>query len=118
MKHIIYSLLSLIFLSSCEDGVVCDTSVKYNTVYSPDTLVYYEVFDIGRDSIIYRDSNVIGDLPVINDSYLSVMGPNSSVGLNIRYYPRNSHLHVIGFCALSDNCHVTTYNTFDTLFIQ
>lgn len=118
MKNIIYSLLSLIILSSCEDRIVCDTSLRYNTVYSPDTLVFYEVEDIDRDSIIYRDSNVIGDIPVIDDSYLSVIGTNNTIGLNIRYIPVNSILHVIGFCSYSDNCHIYTPRTLDTLTIQ
>jgi hypothetical protein len=116
MKNIIYSLLSLILLSSCEkDGVICDTSFRTNTVYSRDTLVYYEVEDMDRDSIIYSDSNVIGNIPIINDSYLSVIGRNSSVGLNIRLIPVNSNLHVIGLCAYSDNCHIYTPRTLDTL---
>jgi hypothetical protein len=116
MKNIIYSLLSLILLSSCEkDGVICDTSFRTNTVYSRDTLVYYEVEDMDRDSIIYSDSNVIGNIPIINDSYLSVIGRNNSVGLNIRLIPVNSNLHVIGLCAYSDNCHIYTPRTLDTL---
>jgi hypothetical protein len=118
MKHIIYSLLSLIILSSCEDGVVCDTSVKYNTVYSLDTLTYYEVEDMDRDSIIFRGNNVIGDIPVINDSYLSVIGTNNIVGLNIRYYPKGKNLHVVGLCAHSDNCHVYTPRILDTLITR
>ena len=116
MKYII-PLLLLVTLS-CEDQIVCDASLRYNTVYSPDTLEYYEVIDIDRDSVIYSDSNVIGDLPVIDDSYLSVIGRNSTVGLNIRYIPVNSDLHVIGFCGLSDNCHIYTPHTLDTLVIQ
>lgn len=118
MKYFLIPLLLLITLS-CEDHtIICDTSLKYNTVYSPDTLEYYEVIDIDRDSIIYSDSNVIGNIPVIDDSYLSVIGTNEYVGLNIRYIPVNSNLHVIGFCAHSDNCHVYTPITLDTLFIQ
>ena len=114
-----YFILPLIFLLiSCEDQIVCDTSLRYNTVYSPDTLEYYEVIDIDRDSIIYSDSNVIGNLPVIDDSYLSVIGTNNTVGLNIIYIPVNSHLHVIGFCSYSDNCHIYTPRTLDTLTIQ
>ena len=116
MKYFILPLMFL--LISCEDQIVCDTSVKHNTVYSPDTLEYYEVMDIDRDSVIYSDSNVIGDLPVIDDSYLSVIGTNNTVGLNIRYIPVNSNLHVIGFCAYSDNCHIYTPRTLDTLVIQ
>jgi hypothetical protein len=116
MKNIIYSLLALILLSSCEkDAVICDTSFRTNTVYSRDTLIYYEVEDMDRDSIIYSDSNVIGNIPIINDSYLSVIGRNSSVGLNIRLIPVNSNLHVIGLCAYSDNCHIYTPRTLDTL---
>ena len=118
MKNIIYSLLSLIILSSCEDRIVCDTSLRYNTVYSPDTLVFYEVEDIDRDSIIYRDSNVIGDIPVIDDSYLSVIGSNNTVGLNIRYFPKGRNLYVIGFCAFSDDCHIRTPRGLDTLITQ
>jgi len=108
----------MFLLISCEDQIVCDTSVKYNTVYSPGTLEYYEVIDIDRDSVIYSDSNVIGNLPVIDDSYLSVIGTDNTVGLNIRYIPVNSNLHVIGFCVYSDNCHVYTPNGLDTLTIQ
>ena len=114
-----YFILPLMFLMiSCEDQIVCDTSVKYNTVYSPDTLEYYEVVDVDRDSVIYSDSNVIGNLPVIDDSYLRVIGSNNNVGLNIRYNPVNSNLHVIGFCAYSDNCHMYTPSGLDTLTIQ
>ena len=114
-----YFILPLMFLMiSCEDQIVCDTSIKYNTVYSPDTLEYYEVIDVDRDSVIYSDSNVIGDIPVIDDSYLSVMGTNEFVGLNIKYIPVNSNLHVIGFCVHSDNCHVYTPIGLDTLTIQ
>jgi len=116
MKNIVYSLFSLILLSSCEkDGVICDASFRTNTVYSLDTLIYYEVEDIDRDSIIYSDSNVIGDIPVINDSYLNVMGRNNTVGLNIRYTPKNRNLYVVGLCANSDNCHVYTPRILDTL---
>lgn len=116
MKYIVLPLL--FFLFSCEDNIVCDTSLRYNTVYSPDSLLYYEVIDIDRDSIIYSDSNVIGNIPVIDDSYLSVIGTNNTVGLNIRYIPVNSNLHVIGFCSYSDNCHIYTPRTLDTLTIQ
>ena len=116
MKYII-PLLLLVTLS-CEDEIICDASFRTNTVYSPDTLEYYEVVDVDRDSIIYSDSNVIGNLPVIDDSYLSVIGTNNTVGLNIRYIPVNSNLHVIGFCVYSDNCHVYTPNGLDTLTIQ
>jgi hypothetical protein len=119
MKNIIYSLLALILLSSCEkDGVICDTSFRTNTVYSLDTLTYYEVEDTDRDSIIYSDSNVIGNIPVIDDSYLNVMGRNSTVGLNIRYTPKNRNLYVVGLCANSDNCHVHTPHILDTLITQ
>ena len=116
MKYFILPLMFL--LISCEDQIVCDASLRYNTVYSPDTLEYYEVIDVDRDSVIYSDSNVIGDIPVIDDSYLSVIGTNNTVGLNIRYIPVNSNLHVIGFCAYSDNCHIYTPRTLDTLVIQ
>jgi hypothetical protein len=116
MKYII-PLLLLITLS-CEDEIICDASFRTNKVYTPDTLEYYEVVDIERDSIIYSDSNVIGNIPVINDSYLSVIGRNNTVGLNIRYIPVNSNLHVIGLCAYSDNCHIYTPRTLDTLVIQ
>lgn len=116
MKYLIIPLMFLLF--SCEDDIICDASFKTNVVYSVDTLEYYEVVDIDRDSIIYSDSNVIGYLPVIDDSYLSVMGTNNNVGLNIRYIPLNSYLHVIGFCAFSDNCHVSTPISLDTLFVQ
>ena len=118
MKNIIYLLLSLILLSSCEDRIVCDTSLRYNRVYSPDTLVFYEVEDIDRDSIIYRDSNVIGDIPVIDDSYVSVIGSNNTVGLNIRYFPKGGNLHVIGFCAFGDDCHISIPRDLDTLITQ
>jgi len=116
MKYIVLPLL--VFLFSCEDQIICDASWRSNKVYSPDSLLYYEVVDMDRDSIIYSDSNVIGDLPVIDDSYLSVIGRNNTVGINIRYTPVNSHLHVIGFCAHSDNCHVYTPSGLDTLTIQ
>lgn len=116
MKYIVLPLL--FFLFSCEDNIVCDASLRYNTVYSPDSLLYYEVIDVDRDSIIYSDSNVISDIPVIDDSYLSVIGRNNTVGINIRYIPVNSNLHVIGFCAYSDNCHIYTPRTLDTLTIQ
>jgi len=116
MKYIVLPLL--FFLFSCEDQIICDASFRTNMVYSPDSLEYYEVVDIDRDSIIYSDSNVIGDLPVIDDSYLSVIGRNSTVGLNIRYIPVNSNLHVIGVCGLSDDCHIYTPRTLDTLVIQ
>jgi hypothetical protein len=118
MKNIIYLLLSLILLSSCDDKIVCDASLKYSTVYSPDTLVFYEVEDIDRDSIIYRDSNVIGDIPVIDDSYLSVIGSNNTVGLNIRYFPKGGNLHVVGFCAFGDDCHISIPRDLDTLITQ
>ena len=65
MKYIVLPLL--FFLFSCEDEIICDASLRYNTVYSPDTLLYYEVVDIDRDSIIYSDSNVIGNIPVVSD---------------------------------------------------
>ena len=116
MKYFILPIL--FFLFSCEDEVICDASLKYNKVYTPDTLLYYEVVDIDRDSIIHSDSNVIGNIPVIDDSYLSVIGRNNTVGINIRYIPVNSDLHVIGFCGLSDNCHIYTPHTLDTLVIQ
>lgn len=113
MKYIV--LLLLFFLFSCDDPIVCDTSLRYNTVYSPDTLLYYEVVDIDRDSIIYSDSNVIGNIPVIDDSYFGIIGGNGFVGLNIRYTPVGSHLHVVGLCAYSDDCHVYTPRGFDIL---
>lgn len=116
MKYFVF--LTLFLLYSCGDRIVCDSSVKHITVYSPDTLLYYEVVDIERDSIIYSDSNVIGDLPLIDDSYLSVIGSNNTVGMNIRYISVNSNLHVIGFCAWSDNCHINVPHTLDTLIIQ
>ena len=109
----------MILLSSCEkDGVICDTSFRTNTVYSRDTLIYYEVEDMDRDSIIYSDSNVIGNIPIIDDSYLSVIGSNNNVGLNIRVIPVNSNLHVFSLSAYSDNCHIYTTHTLDTLVIQ
>ena len=112
-----YFVLPLIFLLiSCEkDGVICDTSFRTNTVYSRDTLIYYEVEDRDRDSIIYSDSNVIGNIPIIDDSYFGIIGGNGFVGLNIRVIPVNSNLHVIGLCAYSDNCHIYTPRTLDTL---
>ena len=113
MKYIVLPLLFLLF--SCEDQIVCDASLRYNTVYSPDSLLYYEVVDILRDSIIYSDSNVIGNLPVIDDSYFGIIGGNGFVGLNIRYTPVGSHNHVVGLCAYSDDCHVYTPRGFDTL---
>lgn len=116
MKYFVF--LTLFLLYSCGDRIVCDSSVKHITVYSPDTLLYYEVVDIERDSIIYSDSNVIGDIPLIDDSYLSVIGNNNTVGLNIRYTPIFSNLHVVGLCAWSDNCHINVSRDFDTLFIQ
>ena len=116
MKYFVLPLLFVLF--SCEDEIICDASFRTNNVYTPDTLEYYEVVDIDRDSIIYSDSNVIGNIPVINDSYLSVIGRNNNVGLNIRFIPVNSNLHVIGTCAYSDNCHIYTPRTLDTLVIQ
>jgi hypothetical protein len=118
MKYIILSLLSMILFISCDDKIVCDASLKYNTVYSPDTLIFYEVEDLDRDSIIYRDSNVIGDIPVIDDSYLSVIGSNNTVGLNIRYFPKGGNLHVVGFCAFSDDCHISIPRGLDTLITR
>ena len=115
MKYFILPLMFL--LISCEDHIICDASFRSNMVYSPDTLEYYEVTDVDRDSVIYSDSNVIGNLPVMDDSYLRVIGSNNNVGLNIRYIPVNSYLHVIGFCAYSDNCHMYTPSGLDTLFI-
>jgi hypothetical protein len=116
MKYIVLPIL--FFLFSCEDEIICDASLKYNTVYTPDTLLYYEVVDIDRDSIIYSDSSVIGIIPVIDDSYLSIIGRNNNVVLNIKYIPANSNLHVIGVCAYSDNCHIYTPRILDTLVIQ
>jgi len=113
MKYIVLPLL--FFLFSCEDEIICDASFRTNNVYTPDTLLYYEVVDIDRDSIIYSDSNVIGNLSVIDDSYFGVIGGNGFVGLNIRYTPVGSHNHVVGLCAYSDNCHVYTPREFDTL---
>ena len=100
---------------SCEDEIICDASFRTNTVYSPDSLEYYEVVDIDKDSIIYSDSNVIGNIPVIDDSYFGIIGGNGFVGLNIRYTPVGSHNHVVGLCAYSDDCHVYTPRGFDTL---
>jgi len=116
MKYFVLPLL--LFLFSCDDPIVCDTSLRYNTVYSPDTLLYYEVVDIDRDSIIYSDSNVIGNIPVIDDSYLSIIGRNNNIVLNIEYTPVNSNLHVFSLSAYSDNCHIYTTRTLDTLIIQ
>jgi len=116
MKNIIYCLFSLILLSSCEkDGVICDMSFRTNNVYTSDTLLYYKVVDIDRDSIIYSDSSVIGIIPVIDDSYLSIIGRNNNVVLNIEYTPLNSNLHVFSLSAYSDNCHIYTSRILDTL---
>ena len=116
MKYIILPLL--FFLFSCEDEIICDASFRTNNVYTPDTLEYYEVVDIDRDSIIYSDSNVIGIIPVIDDSYLNIIGRNNNVVLNIEYTPLNSNLHVFSLSAYSDNCHIYTTRTLDTLVIQ
>ena len=116
MKYIILPLL--FFLFSCEDEIICDASFRTNNVYTPDTLLFYKVVDIDRDSIIYSDSNVIGIIPVIDDSYLNIIGRNNNVVLNIEYTPLNSNLHVFSLSAYSDNCHIYTTRTLDTLVIQ
>ena len=116
MKYFVLPLL--FFLFSCEDEIICDASFRTNNVYTPDTLEYYEVVDIDRDSIIYSDSNVIGIIPVIDDSYLNIIGRNNNVVLNIEYTPLNSNLHVFSLSAYSDNCHIYTTRTLDTLVIQ
>ena len=116
MKYFVLPLL--FFLFSCEDEIICDASFRTNNVYTPDTLEYYEVVDIDRDSIIYSDSNVIGNIPVIDDSYLSIIGRNNNIVLNIEYTPVNSNLHVFSLSAYSDNCHIYTTRTLDTLVIQ
>lgn len=116
MKYFVLPLL--FFLFSCEDEIICDASFRTNNVYTPDTLEYYEVVDIDRDSIIYSDSNVIGNIPVIDDSYLSIIGRNNNIVLNIKYTPVNSNLHVFSLSAYSDNCHIYTTRTLDTLIIQ
>ena len=113
MKYFVLPLL--FFLFSCEDEIICDASFRTNNVYTPDTLEYYEVVDIDRDSIIYSDSNVIGIIPVIDDSYLNIIGRNNNVVLNIEYTPLNSNLHVFSLSAYSDNCHIYTTCTLDTL---
>ena len=116
MKYIILPLL--FFLFSCEDEIICDASFRTNNVYTSDTLLFYKVVDIDRDSIIYSDSNVIGIIPVIDDSYLNIIGRNNNVVLNIEYTPLNSNLHVFSLSAYSDNCHIYTTRTLDTLVIQ
>ena len=115
MKYII-PLLLLITLS-CEDEIICDASFRTNNVYTSDTLLFYKVVDIDRNSIIYSDSNVIGVIPVIDDSYLSIIGRNKNIVLNIEYTPVNSNLHVFSLSAYSDNCHIYTTRTLDTLVI-
>ena len=116
MKYFVLPLL--FFLFSCEDEIICDASFRTNKVYAPDTLLYYKVVDIDRNSIIYSDSNVIGVIPVIDDSYLSIIGRNKNIVLNIEYTPVNSNLHVFSLSAYSDNCHIYTTRTLDTLVIQ
>lgn len=115
--RIFFSILLLILAIGCEPTEpICDASFKINNVYSPDTLVFYCVRDFDNDTIIYLDSNVVGDLFVVDDSYFSIIGRRGSQTLNIIYVKDTiSFPKVIGFCIYTDNCHVHIPKDLDTL---
>lgn len=113
-KHFI--LIVLFPLFSCGDEeIICDASFRINTVYSPDTLEYYRVYEIGTDSTIFQDSNVFGNLLIVDDTYMNVIGRNGFSNLNIHYIPQNSNSHFVGVCIWSDNCHVYVPRVLDTI---
>ena len=116
MRFVCFMFL-LLGLWACEPNeVVCDASFQTNTVYSPDTLLFYCVRDFDNDTLIYLDSNLVGDLFVVDDSYFTIMGKHVSQTLNIIYQKDTvSYPKVIGFCIYTDNCHVHIPKDLDTL---
>ena len=116
MRLYIGLLLVFGFISCEPKTVICDTSFQVNTVYSPDTLIFYSVRDYDSGDLLYLDSNVVGDIFVIDDSYLSVMGKNEYKTINITYTQTDMFdAHVVGVCTWSDDCHVYISKNLDTL---
>lgn len=116
MNKLIYLLLP-ITLVSCEDKIICDTSFQSHYLYSEKTLEYIKIWDVDRGYVLFSDSNISGQIKLIDDSYFHMIGPNQSIGLNLQYHWLNDTVYgrFVGLYAYTDDCHVQYQISYDTI---
>lgn len=109
-------LILIILLFSCEKERYCDTSFRSYNLFSEKRLEYITIKDITNDTIIGEYHNIQGSFELINDNYFKVIKPNNviTVNLNYKYVNDSVDLRVVGFCVITDDCHVQPTNL-DTL---
>ena len=116
MNKLLFLFLPLTILS-CEDEIVCDTSVKSYYLYAKDTLEYVKIWDVDRENVLFSDSNISGQIKLIDDSYFNIVGPNQRINLNLQYrYPNDTvYGRFVGLCVYTDDCHVQYTLPYDTI---
>lgn len=116
MNKLFYLLLS-ITLVSCDEDIICDTSVKSYYLYADDTLEYVKIWDVDLGNVLFSDSNISGQIKLIDDSYFHMVGPNQRINLNLQYrYPNDTvHGRFVGLCLYTDDCHVRYSLPYDTI---
>ncbi len=103
MNKLFYLLLFLTIVS-CKDEIICDTSVKSYYLYAKDTLEYVKIWDVDRGNVLFSDSNISGQIKLIDDSYFHMVGPNQRINLNLQYrYPNDTvYGRFVGLCVYTD----------------
>ena len=66
-------------LNSLEDKIICDTSFQSHYLYSEKTLEYVKIWDGDRGYVLFSDSNISGQIKLIDDSYFHMVGPNQII---------------------------------------
>ena len=116
INKLFYLLLS-ITLVSCEEKIICDTSFQSHYLYSEKTLEYIKIWDGDRGYVLFSDSNISGQIKLIDDSYFHMVGPNQRINLNLQYrYPNDTvYGRFVGLCVYTDDCHVQYKIPYDTI---
>jgi hypothetical protein len=116
MNKLFYLLLFLTIVS-CKDEIICDTSVKSYYLYAKDTLEYVKIWDVDRGNVLFSDSNISGQIKLIDDSYFHMVGPNQRINLNLQYHYPNDTVYgrFVGLCVYTDDCHVQYAIPYDTI---
>jgi len=116
MNKLFYLLLS-ITLVSCKEEIICDTSFQSHYLHSEKPLDYIKIWDVDRGYVLFSDSNISGQIKLIDDSYFHIVGPNQRINLNLQYrYPNDTvHGRFVDLCVYTDDCHVQYKIPYDTI---